>query len=192
MLKAIQLYIASDIQTTLTPAASTVWQKNQDLWPNFSTFPDYPWKPFGVIWIGSSAASSDVANRTVYKMGSNLEESRGEITLLGCPVESTLVNNDGLFSNAIGEETMYLDIVLRLPQERQNFDKIMNAELRLRWLLDESWRKYRKVAPYIANLGDPLIGGNLRLTWKRYMVPPNAKEVWSRYAVCYERLVPHS
>lgn len=191
MFKAIQLYISSDIQTALTPAASSVYALNSDQWSSVAEMPDFTYKPFGVIWVGTSAASADVSYRIVYKLGQNFENAQGEITLLGCPLESNDVGNEGLHSTENGAETMYLDIVLRLPEEKQNFDKIVNAEARLRWLLDENWRKNRRgVSPYIPNLGDNLIGGNLRLRWARYMVPPNAKEVWSRYIVSYNRLIP--
>lgn len=191
MLKATNLFISSDVQTSLTPSASAVFAANSDLWPNQASMPPYAYQPFGVIWIGVNASSSDVSNRIVYKLGQNYEESRGEVTLLTSPIESVDFPNAGLQSNDVGAETAYLDLVFRLPEESQDWDRISNAELRVRWLIDENWRKHRKLPPYIPNLGD-FTCSNVRFSWIRHMVPPNAKELWSRYLVCYNRLVPHA
>lgn len=190
-LKAVYLYIASDVQSTCTTTASGVWLQNTLTWPSSSVVPDYAYKSFGAIWVSATCASSELANRVVYKLGSKLEASLGEVTLLGTIIESVDVTNDGLRSNDPGAETMYLDIVLRLPEERQNWDKISNADLRLRYLLDENWRKRRRgTSPFIPNLGDYSIDTSVRLRWTRHMVPPNAKEIWSRFIVSYTRAVP--
>lgn len=189
--KAIQLYIASDVASSVVTTASGVQAANSDLWPTVSQVPPYAYKSLGEIWIGVSAASGTLLNRVVYKLGENLEASVGEISLLGDEIESVDVSNDGLQTNEPGGETMFVDIVLRLPEERQNWDTMQQADLRLRYLLDENWRARRhRVSRYIPNLGDNTVGGNVRLRWIRHLVPPNAKEVWSRYMVAYTRSVP--
>jgi hypothetical protein len=109
---------------------------------------------------------------------------------MGDSIQSTDVTNDGIQSNEPGGETMFLDIVLRMPEESHNWDVITQADLRLRYLLDENWRKRRKVAAYIPNLGDNTVGDRVRLRWIRHLVPPDADELWSRYMVAYTRAVP--
>lgn len=190
-LQAIQLYLASDVASAVFTTASGVQALNTDLWSDPSLVPSYAYQSLGQIWLGVSAASGQLLNRIVYQVGENLEASEGDISLLGDEIQSTDVSNDGFQSNEAGAETMFLDIVLSLPEERQNWNRITQADLRIRYLLDENWRKRRKgVSPYIPNLGDPTVGGNIRLRWIRHLVPSNAKELWSRYMVAYTRAVP--
>lgn len=192
-LLATALYISSDVHSAVTTTQASVQAANPTLWPLVTQVPPYAYQSFGDIWISSTtftAASGDVFGRVVYQLGANLEASLGEVTILGEGIESADVRNMGLQENTAGAETMYLNTVLRLPEELQDWNKIVNADLRLRWLLDENWRKARHVPAYIPNLGDYTIGGNVRISWIRHLVPPNAKEVWSQYLLCYDRLVP--
>lgn len=189
--EAIKLYIANDVASVVSTTASGVQALNSDLWETSAQVPSYAYRSFGQIWIGGSAASGELANRIVYKMGSAEENALGEITLLCDEMESVDLKQEGLQTNEAGGESMYLDIVLRLPDTKKDYDRIVNAELRLRYLLDENWRKKRRgTTPYIPNLGDHTITDNVRLRWIRHLVPPNAKEVWTRYAVNFTRAVP--
>lgn len=189
--KAVQLYIASDIASSVVTLASSVQALNSDLWPTVAAVPSYAYQPFGTIWINAWCSSSQLAQRVVFKLGEDIEVSQGDISLLGDEIQSTDVTNDGFQSNDPGAETMFMDIVLKLPEETEDWDRIANADIRLRWLLDENWRGRRKgVSRYVPNLGDHTVGSEIRMRWIRWLVPANAKELWSRWMVAYTRSVP--
>lgn len=189
-LYALQLYLLNDFTGQ---AASSVQANNSDLWPNVSLVPSYAYLPLSKIWLGLTApmASSAMSGRIVYELGMGQENSRGEITLYATEVESARSPEYGLESNYPGAMSMTLDIWFRLPEETNNWNLMINAEYRVRWLLDQTWRKNRSRTPsWVPNLGDPTTAGEVLCVWQRIVSPPNARELISRYLVCFNAAVP--
>lgn len=187
----LYLYLANDFTTT---AASTVQANNTDIWPSAALVPSYAYLPLSKIWLGNvgvPSASSAMSDRIIYQLGMGLEDSRGDITLYGTSIESCLAGEYGLDANNAGASSMTMDIYFRLPEEKENWNKVINAELRVRYLLDENWRKRRSsTPPWVPNLGDYSVIGPVRCTWQRILMPPNSKELVSRYFVCFYTAVP--
>ena len=178
------------INDTMGLQASSVQASNPILFPTVASVPPYAYQPLSQIWVGSSAGSSQMSSRVVYQLGMGLEEALGEITLMGLEIQSNEYPGHGFDSNAPGAETMELVVVLRQPDSIKNWNRIVQAELRIRYLLDENWRKTRKrTSPFIPNT-DPSVDGDVRCTRMRQLEAPNAKELHSRYVICYTRAVP--
>lgn len=190
-LYAVWLLLANDVPSAITTTACSVAAANPDLWSSPSLVPSYAYQSLGQILVGSTCSSGELGLHIVYKEGEALENSLSEITLIGTPFESTELPREGLDSNEIGAETLKLEIAVRLPEESQNWQRITNAELRIRYLLDQSWRKKRRnTTPFIPNLGDNSVTGQIICTYCEYAAAPNAKEIFSRYILAYTRAVP--
>jgi hypothetical protein len=190
-LKAVYLYLIRDIPSLVTTTASGVQALNSDIWTDPSQVPPYAYQSLGQILVSVSCSSSQLAQHIVYQEGMSLEESTGDIALLGSPYESVELPREGFFSNQRGAETMRMRIRFSLPEETQSWDRIVNAELRIRYLLDQVWRQNRKsTSAYIPNLGDYTVSSNIFCTWQDYPNPPNAKEIFASYTLAYVRAVP--
>lgn len=190
-LKALWLYLSNDVPSTVTTTASGVQALNSDIWLTASSVPAYAYQSLGQMLVSSSCSSSQLALHVVYKEGEALENSRSEIALLGSSYESVELPREGFNLNTIGAETMHLDIGIRLPEETQNWDLISNVEFRVRYLIDQVWRRKRKsTSAYIPNLGDNTVDGQIFCNFCEYLRPPNAKEIWVRYSIAFTRAVP--
>ena len=186
------------INDTVGLSASTVSSENSDLFPTAADVPPHAYKPLSEIWVGSASGSGEMANRVVYQHGLGFEESRGEITLRGYEIPSSEDPAEGEYSNDPGAETMRLNIVFRQPDEltatSADYQRIIQAELRVRYLLDENWRRKRRPEDGIlvpATYDRSIISG-IRCTRMRQLDPPNAKEFTASYIVCYTRAITRS
>lgn len=112
------------------------------------------------------------------------------MALIIAPMDSTRAGDLPFRSNSSGAETTYLEIVLKMPENEYTVEIMENIELRVRYLLDYSWRGERGISPTITAAGDNSIGGQIWCMFDKYMGPTTATELWVRYIVCYERNVP--
>jgi hypothetical protein len=184
---AIRNYLSSD---TISTTSSSVSAANSDVWPTSASVADYAYKSLGELWLlTSTPASSDLAKRIVHKFGEGRVAAEGEISLYLAPLEGSTADI-GVRSQELGSEASFLEIVFRLPEASADWDRIINAELRVRYLLDSLWRGRRKMPPSIPSTGDKSLNGNIFCQWDRYMSPPNANEVWVRYYLSFTRIVP--
>jgi hypothetical protein len=182
----IKAYLSLDVTSV---SACSVWLRNQDIWATSSAVPEYAYKSLKDIWVGTTAASSELANRIVCRFGEGLTAGVGEISLYVSPIESAH-SELPIQSNTAGAETSFLDIVFRQPPDQGKVKRNENAELRVRYLLDKLWRSTRRTYPYLSASGDTSIVDDVILIWDRYMGCITAEEVASRYIAAYYRAVP--
>lgn len=188
--KAIRDYLSKDL---ISSTAAAVAAANPTLWASAANVPDYAYKSLGSIWLlTASLTSSVLEDSIVYRFGQS-DTSTKEISLFTLPTES--VRQQGSFnSNLPGAEASILEIVLRLPQRLANLELLTNAELRIRYLLDLTWRRQRKgVTPFIPSTGDnTLANTGIYCQFDGYVSPPNAMESHVRFCIDYNRAVPRS
>ncbi len=188
-LRALYLYMSSDIQSLNTATATSVQALNPQLFPLIASVPEYCYKPLGTMLVGVNCTSGELARHIVYKEGQGLENSSAEITLCGAPFESNYIR-EGIQSNEIGAETMRIDVIIRHPQDKGDWNTLVNIDCRIKYLLDYGWRQKRRVQAMVPNLGDFSLDGGLMCKFEHAPDPPNAQEMVSRYWISYTRAVP--
>jgi len=191
---ALQQYLALDV---VDGDATIVSSRNPSIWPSSSYVPEYAYKSLGTLWMGRSVSSTQFIQRINYQFGESNMAAEGEISLLTKPIESTRIP-EPFNSNTVGAETTVLDIVLRQPEGEMSVARMINVELRIRYLLDHLWRGYRRgggippVSPNIPVVGDTSISQTYPVLcqWMNYLTEPTATETAVRYVVAYTRNVP--
>ncbi len=190
----IQMYLATDV---IDSNPITVQSRNSSIWPSVSDLPLYTYLSLGHLWFGKLVSSTELIKRINYQFGEGALSAKGEISLLTKPVESVRIP-EPLLSNSPGAETTFLDIILRQPEGEMSVARMMNVELRIRYLLDYIWRSQRRgggikpTSSTIPVIGDTSISQDLPpiCMWSNYITEPTATEMAVRYVVAYQRNVP--
>lgn len=130
----------------------------QEFVTNYSTVfsasgqvPEYLYKSLKTIWLGSGAASSELANRVVSMTGIGDEDSAGTIVIMNDANFPSSQFPRGLRSDDPGAEVMMVNILLYGPRKSKTLYKdIQSAAQRIRYLLDLPTRtKVRGLSPNI-------------------------------------------
>ena len=189
----IQHFLSTDV---VNSDPSVVLSRNSSTWSNVGDLPLYTWTSLGTLWMGRIVSSTELITRLNYQFGEGEFSAEGEISLLTRPIESVRIP-EAWYSNDAGAETTYLDMVLRQPENEMSVARMMNVELRLRYLLDNKWRATRRgggvyTSPNIPNSGDTSISQDMPILcqWMNYLTEPTAVEMAVRYVVSYQRNVP--
>ncbi len=184
----IRAILAADI-TDLDP--SVVSANNSAAWPTSGDVADYGYKSLGTIWVGPGTSTPTLTSRLVYKAGEGTNNALGEISLIALPMES-VENQQSIENNSTGALDYYMEIVYRIPDKQANWDKIQNASIRVRYLLDYNWRRKRKLGPAIkvSPAVDKSLNGGFLCRWLGYKTPPNGIEVVELWLISQELVVP--
>lgn len=185
----IKQFLANDI-SDLDP--STVSADNSASWPTSADVADYGYLSLASIWVATATTSSTLASRITYSAGMGTNTAIGEIALIYLPMES-VENQQSIENNATGALDYYMEIVYTLPDKQANWNKINNASLRVRYLLDLNWRRKRKAKPIHISVTpkvDKSLDGGLICRWLGYKTPPNGISVVELWLVSQEIVVP--
>ena len=185
----IRQFLANDVVDS-DPAV--VSADNSASWPTSADVADYGYKSLGTIWVGVPTTSPTLASRIVYKAGEGTNNALGEISLIALPMES-VENQQSIDNNTTGALDYYMEIVYRLPDKQASWDKINNASIRVRYLLDYNWRRKRKEKPIqisVTPAVDKSLDGSFLCRWLGYKTPPNGIEVVELWLVSQEIVVP--
>ena len=188
-IEAVQLYLCQDVLVGLASSAQVAnpeWATSEPPW--------YSYKSLGQMLVLNSCPTGVLSSRIVCKLGEGKEDARGDIILQPTDYESTAYRSIGFNSNTPGAETTVLDLKFSLPNAPGvgSYQRMLNLVLRVRYLLDETWRKKRGAPPYIPNVGDPTVGSLIRCVWQKDESPIRAEESYQKYILCYNRIVPRN
>ncbi len=190
MISSIGDYLATDI---ISSTAAAAYSANTNYFSSSSVVPEYAYKSLSNLLLGSDLASSTLINSINYRPGEARDDADGEVSILFMPQEA-VTYDFGISSNVKGAETTYMDIYIRLP-EGETVEKVINIEMRIRYLLDYTWRTKRKTTvtattvrgPFVPKMNDRTINGDIFCLWQGWVTPPNSRECAVRYVVSYDR-----
>lgn len=184
----IKYYLEQDV---VSEDVNDVLARNPE-WSSASEVPDYAYKSLKDIWVGTAASSGFFASTITAVLGEGKQASTGSIQISSLPVESARAPKQAYNSNEAGAETSEVIISLIRPQTATTSSIMEQAELRIRYLLDNSWRLYRGeigLIPY--NLSkEKSIGTNLLCQFVEYAGALDANQIGVKYFVSYGRIAP--
>lgn len=193
-LATIKQFLANDNTDSTAAVASAA---NITDWPTSADVPDYAWKCFGHIWYlgwqDGVTTPTDVAKTIKYKRGEETNATQ-EIVLLHLPVDAG-TDPEGWDTNPPGARMSFdMEVVYKLPEGKEDYDLLWETAIRVRYLLDKTWRRTRKLGPII-KVSPPVdlgmtAGDGLICEWQGFVLPPNGFEMSERWHVHYEIVVP--
>lgn len=128
--------------------ASQVRAANPGIWSSDAEVPEYLYQSLKTLWLGSSAASGELANVIVAGLGTGRESSSGSIVVyIQRCLESVEDPNSIFKSDTLGAESAEAHILLYTTRNRISLDFINNATNRVKYVLDHRLRGLRRLNP---------------------------------------------
>ena len=87
-----------------------------------------------------------------------------------------------------------MEIIYKMPQGKEDYDRLWETSLKVRYLLDRSWRAKRKLGGIIKV--DPVVDKGMEASdgllceWCGFTSPPNGYEMAERWHVKYQVVIP--
>lgn len=178
------------VNDVLSVSACSVWLANKDIWVDSSHVPAYAYLCLKDIWTPQTLASSDYARKIVTHLGEGREAMEGDITLYPNVYRSVEVTKYPEYSNYPGAETAQIHIGFKLPEASGGWQKMRMAMLRVRYLLDGTWRATRKAKAWHDNTVDDAIESKVWCDWIEDPVSIKAREGHSEFRTFYVISVP--
>jgi len=191
--KVIKNYLLSDVvdsTASATRAANPLigWTVDADV-------PQYLYTSLSTLWMGASGVA-DYSTRILATQGESKTRIGfpGYIEVIPYPSES-IYESDGMLDDAIGAERSMIKIFFQTerPVKTTDFERLKQAELRIRCLLDEKQRGLSKKSPNIPISGDSTIdnftsASMFKCVWEKFDLAPDASEIVITYRCDYVRL----
>lgn len=180
---------------TIDSTASAINALNNNAYGSNSKVPFYMYTSLCTIWTGASGNVAALDKSIIVSSGEGKDTATNAITIAPYICESDSQENEGgLQSDDVGAEAALVRLFLKtkptpIPSE---FNRIQNAELRIRLLLDTLIRSrygYSSSIP-INNTGDLSIDDTYDLfmcQWLGYETEPSASQLVVNYAISYYR-----
>src|SRR3990167_11014771 len=177
------------LDVTSTAASSFV-----DTYPQYfsdtSQVPAHFYKSLCNIWLGSDMATSVWANYITTSFGMGNSRPDG-IEIIPTRVLESIKHPDSIRNNAIGAEYAEMVIYLKIPGKPTIDNKIRDAELRIRRLIDWNYRGLRNQARFFASVStDNTINPDqpIKCQFREYITYVNEKQLGLIYGCDYSRL----
>lgn len=116
--------------------AASVVAANPDLFSDVSEVPPFLYQSLKTIWLGSSAASGDLAKKVVADLGTGMESSEGSIVIFTSQIRNQA---DEIYSpndDRFGAESANIRIVIYTPRYTTSVEKVFQAAYRIKYILD--------------------------------------------------------
>lgn len=156
--------------------AADVMAANPGMFDSVSEVPEYLYLSLKTLWLGAGAASGDFAKRVVADLGTGMESSAGCITIFTTQIEDQADDNQTFQDDRYGAEVAMVEIYMNIPRVNTDIDILMNAGLRIKYLLDYNARILRGlttnllVSPTVDNsILSPQSGSGVRYFIMRYL-----------------------
>lgn len=180
---------------TIDSTASAINALNGNAYGSPSKVPLYMYTSLCTIWTGASGNVAALDKAIVVSSGEGKDPATNAITIAPYICESDSNENEGgLENDDTGAEAALVKIFLKTSPTPTSsvFNRIQNAELRIRLLLDTIIRSkygYSSSIP-INNTGDLSIDDTADLfmcQWLGYETEPSASQLAVNYALSYYR-----
>lgn len=156
--------------------AADVMSANPGMFDDVSQVPEYLYLSLKTLWLGAGAASGDFAKKVVADLGTGMESSAGCITIFTTQIEDQADDNTTFQDDRYGAEVATVEIYMTIPRVNTDIDLLMNAGLRIKYLLDYNARILRGlttnllVSPAVDNsILSPQHGSGTRYFIMRYL-----------------------
>lgn len=170
------------------------------LFSSDSDVPIYLYQSLKTIWL-PDGTDEDFAARIVYKHGAGLNRSDADIEVTSIIYEAITGDPNIILNDEAGAERAAIKILIRLPDPVQpsSYDQVKLAELRIRYILDQTLRSLYG-APDLPITGDSSITPKLivhnyvtansyfKCRWKEWLNTQNEGEIAVLYLAEYQRL----
>ena len=170
-------------------AASSISASYPELFADATEVPAFLYTSLKDIWVGVSAASSEYARRVIAYYGEGKTVASGDIEIIPMVIKESADVPSGWQDDTPGAETAVFAIKFAVPRTTTSYDKVRDAALRTRYLLDNDWRSRRGENPQLTIAGDLTINknGHFRCFWLGDD-GSNASEYISNYKLEYLRV----
>lgn len=95
------------------------------------------------MWLGSSAASGDLARSVVADLGTGLESSAGSIVIFTSQIRNQADEVYSPQDDRFGAESADIRIILYTPRNATSVDKVFQSAYRIKYVLDFESRNLR-------------------------------------------------
>lgn len=162
-------------QDVIDRTAADVRTANPGLFASDADVPDFLFKSLKTIWLGTFAASGDLAGVVISDLRTKTNDSAGAITIIA---DRVIESAEARFfeSDQIGAETARIVIQFTRPRNTTSVTIIRDACLRVRYILDLASRSLRGLPQQLPirtdNTVDPSFG--LYARFDEYLGPLRA------------------
>lgn len=179
-----------DITDTTAVAVAAL---NPDIFTDPSEVPAYLYMSLGSIWLGSAKAA-DLPKYITAELGGGKTKADGSIVIIERQVMESVLQPMGSRIDITGAEASTVDILIQKPRNTLG-GTVKDAELRIRYLLDQTLRGERYISPDLSTRdlsNEPydksIRDGLFKCQWRGYMYEPHISQITTRYIVEYIRL----